>query len=358
MIEWQEWPPFGMERKAKEKLLCDGIIALSQHHYRNCVEYQRIVDSNGIRLSDLCSIKDVPFIPSRLFKMLDMVSVDRSAVTRVLTSSSTTGQLPSKVHLDKKTSLAQTTALMKILQSFLGTERMPMLILDHPGVIRGKQGLTARGAGILGLSTFGRDHTYALRDDDLSVDESAVRSFAEKYAGKTKLLFGFTGIVWKYFIEPLGRLGKSIDLSGGVLFHSGGWKKLAAEAVDNERFKAGVFDSTRVTRVHNFYGMAEQVGSVFVECERGKLHAPSFADLLIRDARSWKTKENGEPGLIQSLSVLPESYPGHSVLTEDIGIITGEDDCGCGRKGKTLQVLGRIAQSEVRGCSDTSGRLL
>jgi phenylacetate-coenzyme A ligase PaaK-like adenylate-forming protein len=353
MSGWQEWPPFGLDRVEKESRLFAAMIALSNHHYERCSEYRQIIDANNVKLDELRSMQDIPFLPSRVFKLLELLSIDRGRVTRVLTSSSTTGQLPAKVFLDKKTALAQTTALVRILQDFLGCERMPMLIIDHPSVLRNKEGITARGAGILGLSNFGRDHTYALRDSDMSVDEPSVRSFAEKYQGKTKLIFGFTGIVWKNFVQSVMQLANRIDLSGSILLHSGGWKKMEAEAVDNHRFKEGVFEATNVNRIHNFYGMAEQIGTIFVECEQGKLHAPGFADLLIRDARSWKVLTQGEPGLIQTLSILPESYPGHSVLTEDRGIITGEDDCSCGRKGKTLHVLSRIPQSEVRGCSDT-----
>ena len=60
-----------------------------------------------------------------------------------------------------------------------------------------------------------------------------------------------------------------------------------------------------------------------------------------------------EEGLIQVISLLPSSYPGNSILTEDIGVILGEDNCGCGRKGKFFTISGRMKQSEVRGCSDT-----
>ena len=53
------------------------------------------------------------------------------------------------------------------------------------------------------------------------------------------------------------------------------------------------------------------------------------------------------------VSVLPHSYPGHSLISEDKGVLLGIDDCPCGRKGKYFQVLGRIKQAEIRGCSDT-----
>ena len=44
---------------------------------------------------------------------------------------------------------------------------------------------------------------------------------------------------------------------------------------------------------------------------------------------------------------------GHSLLTEDLGVLLGEDDCPCGRKGKYFKVTGRVPRAEVRGCSDT-----
>jgi hypothetical protein len=40
-------------------------------------------------------------------------------------------------------------------------------------------------------------------------------------------------------------------------------------------------------------------------------------------------------------------------LTEDLGVILGEDDCPCGRMGRYFRVQGRIPAAEVRGCSDT-----
>jgi hypothetical protein len=36
-----------------------------------------------------------------------------------------------------------------------------------------------------------------------------------------------------------------------------------------------------------------------------------------------------------------------------MGMIIGEDDCGCGRLGRYFKVDGRIPTAELRGCSDT-----
>ena len=108
-----------------------------------------------------------------------------------------------------------------------------------------------------------------------------------------------------------------------------------------------------LTRVHNYYGMVEQTGSIYMECECGHLHAPVWSDVTIRRPEDFSVAAAGEKGLVQVASVLPRSYPGHILLTEDEGRVLGEDDCPCGRKGKYFEILGRIQRAEVRGCSDT-----
>ena len=67
----------------------------------------------------------------------------------------------------------------------------------------------------------------------------------------------------------------------------------------------------------------------------------------------FSVADTGEKGLVQVASVLPRSYPGHILLTEDEGRVLGEDDCPCGRKGRYFEILGRVKQAEIRGCSDT-----
>jgi hypothetical protein len=211
---------------------------------------------------------------------------------------------------------------------------------------------SARGAGILGFSIFGADRTYALKDD-MSLDIDAVTSFAEKHRGKRKLLFGFTFMIWQHLIAELSKMGAKVDLSDSVMIHGGGWKKLVRENVSTEAFKDRLRELCGVSDVHDYYGMVEQTGSIYMECSEGHLHASNFSDIITRRYQDFSVCDFGETGIIQSLSALPGSYPGHSLLTEDEGIVLGEDDCPCGRKGKYFKVLGRLQNAEIRGCSDT-----
>lgn len=351
--EYFSWPVYGLPAQQKTEQLAHALSALTRHHRDNCPEYGRILKAHGYSADSVQRLEDLPFIPVRLFKEYALKSIPDADVFKTLTSSGTTSQQVSRIFLDRQTASAQSKALVKILQQFLGKARLPMLILDHPGVVKNRLSFSARGAGILGMSSFGRDHTYALTDDDMQPDLTAIRDFLARHEGERLLLFGFTFMVWKYIYQALRELDDPPAFNQAVLIHSGGWKKLHDEAVDNETFKAKLRDTLHIETVHNFYGMVEQVGSIFMECEHGRLHAPAFADVLVRDARDWSLKPRGETGLLQVLSVLPHSYPGHSLLTEDIGHWIGLDDCPCGRLGRTFHVQGRVARAEVRGCSDT-----
>jgi phenylacetate-coenzyme A ligase PaaK-like adenylate-forming protein len=123
--------------------------------------------------------------------------------------------------------------------------------------------------------------------------------------------------------------------------------------VDRETFKRTVAEVTGIATVCNYYGMIEQTGSIFIECDQGVLHASVFSDVMVRDAETFAVQPPGKAGLLQLVSLLPTSYPGHSILTEDTGEVVRVDGCPCGRTGTCFRVYGRIKNAEVRGCSDT-----
>lgn len=347
-----EISPFSLNKEEKSKLFTEYLKELSLKHYQKCENYRKIVDKLNCNLSEIKNYTEIPFLPVRLFKEFDLKSIPTEEVFKTMTSSGTSGQAVSKIYLDKTTAANQQKTLVKIVSDFTGANRMPMLIIDCPSVIKNRNMFSARGAGILGFSIFGADRTYAL-DDDMNIDIPKIEAFLEKHKGKKILLFGFTFMIWQFFYKKLKELNIKLDLSNGILIHGGGWKKLVNEAVSKEEYKQSLNDVCGIKSVHDYYGMVEQTGCVYMECEYGHLHASIFSDVIIRNPRDFSITKTGEKGLIQVCSLLPESYPGHSLLTEDEGIVLGEDDCPCGRKGKYFKILGRIKNAEIRGCSDT-----
>ena len=347
--------PYSLGKQEKERLLTERLLELTHKHQDNCPEYARILGSTGFDPNRATNYKEIPFLPVRLFKELDLKSIPQEEIVKTMTSSGTTGQAVSKIYLDRTTSTNQQKTMVKIVSDFTGSSRMPMIIIDCPSVVKNRAMFSARGAGILGFSIFGAKKIYAL-DDDMKLDVDAVKDFLEKNQGQKIFLFGFTFMIWQHFYKELLRLkenGISFDLSNGILIHGGGWKKLISEAVDRDEFHKRLKDACGLEYIHDYYGMVEQTGCIYMECECGHLHASIFSDVITRRPIDFSECSIGERGIIQVVSTIPESYPGHSLLTEDEGIVLGEDDCPCGRKGKYFQIIGRLKNAEIRGCSDT-----
>lgn len=345
-------PPYSQGKYEKIKLLSDYLIGLTEFHRENCSEYAYILNAIHYSRQSVSNYYDLPFLPVRLFKEYSLSSIHKENVAKTMTSSGTTGQSVSKIFLDKTTSALQLKALTKIVGDHIGSKRMPMIILDTYGVLQNREMFSARGAGIRGFSIFGKDIFYAL-NDEMELDISGLIEFIDKHKKEKIFLFGFTFMIWQHFYERLKSMSIKIDLSNGILIHGGGWKKLAELNISTEKFKQSLFSVCKITRIYDYYGMVEQTGSIYVECDCGHLHASNLSDVIIRREKDFSVAEIGETGIIEVVSVLPHSYPGHILLTEDEGVILGEDDCACGRKGKYFKVKGRIMNAEIRGCSDT-----
>jgi phenylacetate-coenzyme A ligase PaaK-like adenylate-forming protein len=345
-------PPFSLDRTAKAQVYREALSDLTRLHYDACPPYRRLLDVLAFDVRADHAGTDQPFLPVRAFKTHELASVAEDQIIKTMTSSGTTGQQVSRIFLDKVTSARQTKVLAKITASVLGPKRLPMLIIDSKAVVNNRSVFSARGAGILGFSMLGSDPTYAL-DDDMRLDLAAVEAFLAKHAGSPVFIFGFTFMIWQHLVQALAAANQRLSLERGIVLHGGGWKKLAEQAVDNHVFKARLHELCGIERVHNYYGMVEQTGSIFIECNHGRLHCSDYSDVIMRRPADFSACAPGETGLIQLVSLLPSSYPGHSLLSEDLGQVTGEDDCPCGRYGKTFVIHGRVKNAELRGCSDT-----
>jgi hypothetical protein len=341
-------PPFGLPEAEKSNLFESSMEEVHRHHVDHCQAYASFIASGACPVPQGDGIAGLPFLPVRLFKTHRLLSVPDDTIQKVLTSSGTTGDV-SRIHLDAYTATLQAKALATIMKAVLGPSRLPMLIIDTPSVLHDRRSFSARGAGILGMTTLGRRPRYVL-DESMNIDHGQLQDFLHRHGAEPFLMFGFTFMVWQYFYQAL--IGAGIDLSNGILIHSGGWKKLEEAAVSNDVFKRRLCDTFGLTQIRSFYGMVEQVGSVFLEGDDGLLHCPSFAEVIVRDPKDWSVAPPGQPGVVEVLSVLPWSYPGHALLTEDVGIVY-DDGPSVGWHGRRFSILGRLQRSELRGCSDT-----
>ena len=320
--------------------------------YRNYIEHWPVPTRSARRVSDL------PYLPVGLLKAQPPLSlVEPQEIKRILTSSSTTGQMPSRITLDSPTARRMTKGVVTIAQDFIGSSRRPYLVVDVLGSTGGGPELGARGAAIKGLHPFASQVTYCLEVDqegDLTLDRDKLLQFVESRGSSPMLVYGFTYILWKYLIKPLIAENIRLGMPDVHILHSGGWKLLQKEAVDKKSFNDGVARvfGCSADRVIDFYGMVENVGVIYPDCPEGNKHVPAFADVLVRNPLTLEQVSEGEQGIVQVCSVLPTSFPGNLLLTEDIAQIVSYDGCRCGRRGTCFRFVGRVAKSELRGCGN------
>lgn len=332
------------------KNFLEKINKLTEYHYKNSVKFKNIIDKVYNKRLFSTSIHDVPFLPVSLFKEIDLKSIPDKKIFKILNSSGTSESQLSKIYLDKENAIRQTKVLNQVVSEIIGSKRLPMLLIDEKKIIKDPRQFNAKAAAYLGFSLFGSNILYLIEDG--KINYKALNSFLEKYEKERILIFGFTSEIYLKFIDQLNIEKLSIkSFDKAILIHGGGWKKMERKKISNLKFKEILKEKFKINSIYNYYGLIEQTGSIFFESECGYFTTNNFSDVIIR-GNDFKVLPENKKGFVQLISTLPTSYPGHSILTEDIGEIKDIKNCKCGKKKTHFLIHGRIKESELRGCSD------
>lgn len=330
------------------KIFFDKILKLNYHHYKNSINYQKIIKL-FFKNKNINNINQLPFIPARLFKEVELKSISKKKIFKVLNSSGTSSNNRSRIFLDKKNAQQQTKVLNEIVSEIIGKQRLPMLIIDEQHSVKNKNLYDAKTAAIIGFSLFGKNHKFLIKNN--LIDYEGLNNFLNKYANDSFLVFGFTSYVYNFLFKKLNKKKLKNNFSKAILIHGGGWKKMSKININNIEFKKNLIKKLNIKKIYNYYGLIEQTGSIFFECKMCGCFNPSeYSDIIIRD-KNFNVLKKNQIGFVQLLSLLPTSYPGHSILTEDLGEIVDNDCLACKGKKKFL-IYGRAELSDARGCSD------
>jgi len=337
----------------------DGFLSvikqLHAFHMDQCSLFSKVLKSThaGDKNDDeIVTLEDIPYIHANAFKKMELVSVSKDRIYLTLRSSGTTGN-PSLIGLSRQGARLQRLGLSKIFNEFIDIKRPIMLVIDERSTISKNTTFTARKAGIIGFGQLCRKQIFLL-DDGGRVDHRVLEeSLVDETLDSKILVYGFTHIIWDKLKDF--KIGKNLkDLLGekGIMLHGGGWKKMEKDKIGKEEFKELIKEKLGIRDVRNYYGMVEQTGSIFIECEHGLMHENHITRILSRSQEDLSISKKGATGVAQVMSALPVSYPGHSILTDDLIEIVGSGKCRCGRRGQAFKVLGRMKKLEPRGCSD------
>lgn len=350
--------PYGKAPQQRESVL---LAVLKQELAYACEKNSQIcnyIQHWPADFREAASIAELPYLPVSIFKAdPPLALVSREEIKRTLTSSATTGQVPSRIVLDATTAKLMSKGVVTIIRDFIGPTRRPYLVIDTAENLAAQAQIGARGAAIQSLSSFATEMVCCLRagqEQDSRLDLEKLLAFAATWHSSAVLVYGFTYVIWTQLVQPLKREGITLNMPNVHVLHSGGWKRLQQQAVTQDIFNrevASVFGCPS-TRVIDFYGMVENVGVVYPDCEYGNKHVPAFAEIVVRDPLTLVPVEAGQKGLIEVCSALPTSFPGFLLLTEDMAEVINYDGCPCGRRGLSFRFAGRVPKAETRGCGN------
>lgn len=345
--------------KANDKLFESAMNEALHWHSKRCSDFNKYVSLHGLAEPKKKTVlsTDIPPLLVTIFKHHKLISIPENKVKIELTSSGTGGQ-KSAIVLDNR-SYKRIQKIVDNIFSSLGlvdrTQRVNYLCFTYDPKKAGSVGTAFSDKMLTGL-TKKRSVFYAIKwkeaindfEFDLKATVRKLIAFNER-PEPTRIL-GFPAYLWQV-CDELERREKKLTLGkGSYIITGGGWKMHANQQVTKEVFKKRVEKILGIPQknVRDLFGMVEH-GIPYVDCECGNLHVPIYARARVLDPESLKPLDDGEVGLLHLMTPYLSSYPSISLLTTDKAVI--ENNCPCGRKGKTFKILGRAGLAKHKGCA-------
>lgn len=286
-----------------------------------CAPYREYLELLGVDPAAVECPKQIPFLPIELFKS-HRVYCGSNPPQQIFTSSSTTGQTPSRHYVadlriyeeafTRSFELfygpAEQTAIYALLPNYLEREGSSLIYMV--------EGLIRRGGG--GFYLY--DHDALLRD-------------MEAHQGK-KILLGVSYALWDLAEEQRGALHDVIVMETGGM-------KGRREELPREEFHRLLCDAFGVQSIHSEYGMAELMSQAYSD-GNGIFRTSPWMRICVRDLNDpFRLLPNGATGGVNLID-LANLYSCSFLQTQDLGKLYDDG---------SFRILGRISGSEIRGCN-------
>ncbi|NVK48873.1 MAG: acyl transferase [Cyclobacteriaceae bacterium] len=291
--------------------------------------YNRYLEALQIQPEDISSIYEIPFLPIRFFKEFPVISAPLGSFEGEFTSSGTTGMISSRHYFWSKDWYLK-HALELFEKEYGAISNFHVLALLPAYLERQGSSLVAMADYFIQQSGSSHSGFYLYNQDELLSKLEELRNDSRKI-----LLLGVT-----FALLDLAESGKDFSpLPNLIVMETGGMKGRRKEMIREE-----VHDILKaffhVSSIHSEYGMTELMSQAYSKGE-GIYTLPACMRVMIRDINdpfSWATRSQGGINVID----LANFYSCAFIETQDLGRI---NDKGA------LEVLGRIDNSEIRGCN-------
>lgn len=297
-------------------------LALFRFQAERCEPYRRYVELLGINPAEVSRIEDIPFLPIELFKS-HTIYCGEGEPEMVFTSSSTTGQTPSR-HPMAQLSIYE-RAFTEAFRTFYGPAEQYGIYALLPSYLQRKGSSLIYMADRL-IAEAGSGGFYLDEYEKLIADMEA--------DPKPKILLGVSYALWDLAERYAPKLHNT------VVMETGGMKGYREE-IPKEELHRILCEGFGVERIHSEYGMAELTSQAYSSGE-GIFRAPQWMKILVRDINDpFCLLPAGARGGV-SIIDLANIYSCAFIETQDVGRTFADG---------SFAIEGRIDRSEIRGCN-------
>ena len=315
---------FGIKDNASfEKLALE----LFAYQYGNNPVYKLFVDSLGRKITEVNEVTDIPFLPISFFKTHKVLCGTQEP--QVIFSSSGTSGTERSSHVVSDTSLYE-ESFRKAFKIFYGDiKEFTVLALLPSYLERNDSSLVYMVNDFIKQSGSAHSGFYLGNLGELVEKLAALKKERRKV-----LLLGVSFALLE-FAEQY-----SLELGNTVVMETGGMKGRRKEIV-REELHAILTSRLGIDQIHSEYGMTELLSQAY-SSGQGIFKCPPWMKIFSRDISDpLAIKKDGGRGGINVID-LANINSCAFIATDDMGVVDPDG---------SFTVLGRLDNSEMRGCN-------
>ena len=288
----------------------------------SCAPYRQYVELLGINPLDVSRVDDIPFLPIEFFKVRDVYCGDAEP-DKVFTSSSTTGQTPSR-HMMQSLRLYE-RAFTEAFEQFYGASEQWSIYGLLPNYLQREGSSLVYMVDSL-IRRCGSGGFYLDEYEKLLSDMAA--------DPKPKILLGVSYALWDLAEQYAPKLENTIVMETGGM-------KGRREELSKEEFHGILTSAFGVEKIHSEYGMAELTSQAY-SSGNGVFRSPAWMRVCVRDVNNpLRMLPQGSRGAISIIDLANLSSCAF-IATQDVGRTF---------EGGEFMIEGRLTGADIRGCN-------
>ncbi|GAA4273424.1 acyl transferase [Aquimarina gracilis] len=298
------------------------------HQYINNKVYQRFCNLLGRTKTSVKKIEDIPYLPIQFFKQEKVVSTT-SSISKIFTSSGTTGSITSKHYVSDLSIYEKSFKLG--FQYFYGDVSEYIILALLPSYLEREGSSLVYMAEKLIQDSNHPESGFYLNETEVLVSVLKKCISENKKVLLLGVSFALLDLVEKH----------SLTLNDNVIvMETGGMKGRRKEMIRQELHEI-LKKGFNVSSIHSEYGMTELLSQAYSKGD-GIFQCPPWMKVVIRNPEdALTTLGSNRTGGINIID-LANTNSCSFIATQDLGKIIDNDH---------FEILGRFDNSDIRGCN-------